>query len=131
MSDNEKKQIATEKAPAAIGPYSQAIRSGDLLFCSGQLALDAQTGQMVEGGVAEQTRKSLENLREVLAAAGVGFADVIKTTVYMTDLGRFSEMNEVYAEFFNSPPPPARAAVEVSALPKAALFEIEAIARIQ
>jgi len=124
--------VETDAAPAAIGPYSQAVRSGDLLFISGQIPLDPATGSMVEGGVREQTRRVLENLRAVLEAAGGGLEQVLKTTVFMTDLGAFGEMNEVYAEFFEatSGGPPARAAVEVRALPKGSKVEIEAVARL-
>jgi len=104
MKDSEKAAVATEKAPAAIGPYSQAIRCGDFLFCSGQIALDPESGKIVEGGISEQTRLALKNLNAVLDAAGLAPAAVVKTTVYMTDLGQFSEMNEVYAEFFDAPP---------------------------
>jgi 2-iminobutanoate/2-iminopropanoate deaminase len=128
--DELKSAVETITAPRAIGPYSQAIRSGGFLFCSGQIALDPQSGEMSSGDVAEQTRVALRNLGAVLEAAGIGFGHVVKTTVYMVDLGRFAEMNAVYAEFFDAAPPPARAAVGVSALPKGALFEIEAVARI-
>ena len=122
--------VETGKAPEAIGPYSQAIRAGEWLFCSGQIALDPSSGQMIPGGVPQQTRRALENLGAVLEAAGAGFEEVVKTTVFMADLGKFAEMNEVYAEFF-SRPYPARAALGAAALPKGALVEIEAIVRLK
>lgn len=120
-----KQAVSTQKAPAAIGPYSQAVREGRLVFVSGQIPLDP-AGALVSG-VAEQTRQVLENLAAVLGAAGLGFKDVVKTTVYMTDLGQFGAMNEVYARFFE-PPYPARATIGVLALPKGAAVEIEAVA---
>ncbi|RMG49065.1 MAG: RidA family protein [Acidobacteria bacterium] len=119
--------IATEGAPAAIGPYSQAVEAGGFLFCSGQIAIDPATGEMTGATVGEQTRQVLRNLAAVLEAAGSGLDRVVKTTVYLTDLGRFPEMNEAYAECFGEHRP-ARAAVEVAALPKGALVEIEAVA---
>lgn len=131
MTESIKKAVTTDAAPAAIGPYSQAIACGGWLFCSGQIPLDPATGAMVDGGVPEQTRRALENLRGVLAAAGLKPADVVKTTVFMTDLGRFSEMNAAYEAFFDAAPAPARAAVEVKALPKGSLVEIEALARLK
>ena len=125
-----KEAVKTGSAPAAIGPYSQAIRAGEWVFCSGQIPLDPETGKMIDGGVREQTRKVLENLRAVLQAAGLDFRNVVKTTVYMTDLGKFAEMNEVYAEAFKGIESyPARAAVGVVALPKGVQVEIEAVAR--
>lgn len=123
----KKTQVSTAEAPAAIGPYSQAIRAGGMVFVSGQVPLDPKTGAVVEGGVREQTRRVLDNLAAVLAAAGLGMGDVVKTSVFMTDLSRFAEMNEVYASAFPAPAP-ARATVQVSALPKGALVEIEAVA---
>lgn len=125
----KKEAVKTQKAPAAIGPYSQAVRAGGLLFVSGQLPLDPVSGAMAAADVAGQTRKALENLGEILRAAGAEYGDVVKTTVFMTDLGRFAEMNGVYAEFFRDTPP-ARAAVQVVALPKGALVEIEALAAL-
>lgn len=121
--------IQTAGAPKAIGPYSQAVAVGGWLYCSGQIALDPSSGEMAAGGVKEQTRKALENLGAVLKAAGADFGDVVKATVYMTDLGKFKDMNAVYAEFFKAPFP-ARAAVGVSALPKGALVELDAVARL-
>ncbi|RJP19772.1 MAG: RidA family protein [Deltaproteobacteria bacterium] len=119
--------VKTEKAPAAIGPYSQAVRCGGFLFCSGQIPLDPATGKIVEGGIAEQTERVLSNLAAVLAAGGSSPASVVKTTVYLTDLSEFPAMNEVYKRFFPGEPP-ARATVEVSKLPAGARVEIEAVA---
>jgi len=120
-------KIETAKAPAAIGPYSQAIKVGDFLYCSGQVPLVAETGELVAGGVEEQTRQSLENLKQVLAAAGVDFNSVAKTTIYLTDLGDFTVVNGIYASFCGEVAP-ARATVQVAALPKGALVEIDAVA---
>ena len=122
------KAIHTEKAPAAIGPYSQAIDSGiGLVFLSGQLPIDPATGAFPEGGIREQTHQSLRNAAAILAEAGLGLANVVKTTVFLADMGDFAAMNEVYAEFFAAPYP-ARSAVAVKTLPKGALVEIECIA---
>lgn len=122
------KPIHTEKAPAAIGPYSQAVDSGHgLVFVSGQLPIDPATGAFPEGGVKEQTRQSLLNTRAILEAAGLSLASVVKTTVFLADMGDFAAMNEVYAEFFTAPFP-ARCAFAVKTLPKGALVEIESIA---
>ncbi len=122
------KAIKTDKAPAAIGPYSQAIDSGcGLLFVSGQLPIDPSTGAFPEGGVKEQTRQSLLNASAILQAAGLGLQDVVKTTVFLADMGDFAAMNEVYASFFTEPFP-ARSAVAVKTLPKGALVEVECIA---
>ena len=120
--------IQTDKAPAAIGPYSQAIDSGaGLLFVSGQLPIDPATGAFPEGGVKEQTRQSITNARAILEMAGLGLENVVKTTVFLADMGDFAAMNEVYAQFFSAPYP-ARSAVAVKTLPKGALVEIECIA---
>lgn len=121
--------VRTASAPAAIGPYSQAIRAAGFVFCSGQIPIDPATGALVEGGVGAQARRALENLRAVLEASGSSLADVVKTTLYLTDLATFAEVNSVYAEFFPHDPP-ARATVGVQALPKGAAIEIEAIARL-
>ena len=121
--------IATTGAPAAIGPYSQAIRSGNLLFVSGQVAMDPETGEMLEGDVSAQTERVLRSLDAILTAAGVTLADVIKTTVYLADMNDFAAMNRVYGAFF-ADPAPARAAVQVARLPKDALVEIDCIARV-
>ena len=123
-----KQRINTEQAPAAIGPYSQAIDSGTgLIFVSGQLPIDPATGAFPEGGVQEQTRQSLTNAKAILEAAGLSLADVVKTTVFLADMGDFAAMNEIYAQFF-SEPFPARSAVAVKTLPKGALVEVECIA---
>jgi 2-iminobutanoate/2-iminopropanoate deaminase len=118
--------VITAKAPAAIGPYSQAVSSGEMVFVSGQTPLKTD-GSMVAGGVAEQTEQCLVNVTMILAGAGLTMNDVIKTTVFMTDLGQFAAMNEVYAKHFKVPYP-ARATVQVAALPKGAAVEIEAVA---
>jgi 2-iminobutanoate/2-iminopropanoate deaminase len=122
--------VSTEKAPAAIGPYSQAVRCGGFLFCSGQIPLDPGTGKIVEGGIAEQTERVLSNLGAVLSAGGATFASVVKTTVYLVDLSEFPAMNAVYGRFFPGEPP-ARATVEVSKLPAGARVEVEAIATVE
>jgi 2-iminobutanoate/2-iminopropanoate deaminase len=119
--------VTTTDAPKAIGPYSQGIAAGGLVFCSGQLGLDPATGQMVEGGVVAQAERALGNLRGVLAAAGCTFADVVKTTVYLADINDFQAVNETYA-IFMADPPPARSTFAVGSLPKGGLVEIEAIA---
>ncbi len=119
--------IVTDAAPRAIGPYSQAIAAGDLVFLSGQIGLAPDTGLLVEGSVADETRRVLENLRAVLAAAGLGLGDVVRTTVYVIDLGDFAVVNQTYAEFF-AEPFPARATVQVAALPRGARVEIDAVA---
>ena len=119
--------LATDKAPSAIGPYSQGIAAGSLVITSGQLPVDPATGAFAEGGIAGQTRQSLENVKAILAQAGLGMEDIIKTTVFLKDMNDFAAMNEVYASFFEKDPP-ARSAVEVARLPKDAMVEIEAIA---
>ena len=128
---NNKNAIATADAPAAIGPYAQAVRSGDFVFTSGQIPLDPATGQMVLGGITEQTERVISNLRGVLAAAGLSLANVVKTTVFLKSMSDFAAMNEVYARSFavDGGVPPARSTVQVAALPKDALVEIECIAR--
>jgi 2-iminobutanoate/2-iminopropanoate deaminase len=120
--------VKTGKAPAAIGPYSQAVRSGGFLFCSGQIPLDPATGKMVEGEIEAQTERVLKNLEAVLEAGGASLAGVVKTTVYLADLSDFPAMNAVYGRFFPENPP-ARATVQVAKLPAGALVEIEAIAK--
>ena len=120
--------ISTTGAPGAIGPYSQAIATGDLVFCSGQIGLDPATGQLVEGGVAAQADRALRSLGAVLDAAGLTFGDLAKTTIFLADIADFATVNEVYARFMPDPPP-ARSTFAVGALPKGALVEIEAIAR--
>ena len=119
--------IATDKAPKAVGPYSQAVRVGDLLFCAGQIPLDPATGQLVPGGICEQTARVLENIKAVLVSQGISFEHVVKTTVFMVNLADFAAMNEVYAKSFPVNPP-ARSTVQVAALPKGAQVEIEVIA---
>jgi 2-iminobutanoate/2-iminopropanoate deaminase len=119
--------IATEHAPAAVGPYSQAIRAGDLVFTAGQLGLDPPTGRLVEGGVDAQARQALTNLKAVLEAAGSSLERVVKVTVFLQDINDFKAVNGVYAQFFTQDPP-ARSAVQVAALPLGGLVEIEAIA---
>lgn len=131
MNLQNKTAIATNEAPAAIGPYSQAIRIGDTLFASGQIGLDPATGQLVSGGIAEQTTRVLENIKAVLAAAGLNMAHVVKTTVFLKSMNEFSAMNEIYAKYLapEGVVPPARSTIAVAALPKDALVEIEVIAR--
>ena len=120
--------ISTTNAPAAIGPYSQAIKVGELVFVSGQLPIDPATGAFAEGGIKELTRQSLTNMKAILEEAGTSMANVVKTTVFLADMNDFAAMNEVYAEFFAAPFP-ARSAVAVKTLPKGALVEIECIAQ--
>ena len=119
--------VATDKAPAAIGPYSQAVKAGGLLFCSGQIALDPANGEMVQGTVEEETRQVMENLRGVLEAASTGFDRVVKTTIYLTDMADFPVVNQVYGSYFGELKP-ARATVGVAALPKGARVEVEVVA---
>ena len=121
------KEISTKKTPAAIGPYSQAIQVGGLVYTSGQLPINPETGAFVPGGIKEQTRQSLTNVKAVLEEAGTAMNRVVKTTVFLADMGDFADMNSVYAEFFSTPYP-ARSAVAVKTLPKGALVEIEVVA---
>ena len=123
----ERDIVATDRAPAAVGPYSQAVRVGDLVFTAGQIPLDPDTSQLVAGDIQAQTRQALQNVQAVLEAAGASLANVVKVTVFLTDMGAFKAMNTIYGEFF-SDAPPARSAVQVSALPLGAQIEIEAIA---
>lgn len=123
-----KQVISTTNAPAAVGPYSQGIDCGDFVFFSGQIPLVPETGAIIEGGLENQARQMFSNIQAVLAAAGLDCSNVIKTTVFMTDLGQFAAFNEIYAEYFPSDPP-ARSCVGVSALPKGALVEMEVIAK--
>lgn len=120
-------KVETAKAPAAIGPYSQAIKAGDFLYCSGQVPLIPATGELAAGGIEKQTRQSLDNLQHVLSEAGVDFNSVVKTTIYLTSLGDFAVVNDIYAGYCGAVAP-ARATVQVAALPKGALVEIDAIA---
>ena len=124
-----KTAVRTDRAPAAIGPYAQAVRVNDLLFCSGQIALDPKTGNLVAGGVEAETLQVLANLTEVLAAGGASWSDVVKTTIFLTNLGDFATVNRLYGDRVG-PVPPARATVQVAALPKGASVEIEAIAHV-
>src|SRR3984885_14977425 len=131
MSDQSKIAISTKEAPAAIGPYSQAIRVGDLLFASGQVGLDPATGQMVSGGIVEQTVRVLENVKAVLTQAGLNLSHVVKTTVFLKTMNDFAAMNEIYAKYLapEGVVAPARSTVAVVGLPKDALVEIEFIAK--
>jgi 2-iminobutanoate/2-iminopropanoate deaminase len=122
-----KDAITTEDAPGAIGPYSQAVRSGGLVFVSGQIPLDPTTGKVVAGDISAQTERVMKSLAAVLSGAGLGFDDVVRTTIYLLDLGHFAVVNEIYGRFFRSPYP-ARSTVQVSALPRGVAIEIDAIA---
>ncbi|HYK38019.1 RidA family protein [Alloacidobacterium sp.] len=130
MSD--KQAISTKNAPAAIGPYSQAVRVGDFLYTSGQVALDPATGALAEGGIEAQTARAIENLKAVLEAAGISIKNVVKTTVFLKNMGDFASMNAIYATYFapDGVVAPARSTVEVARLPKDALVEIEVIAKM-
>jgi 2-iminobutanoate/2-iminopropanoate deaminase len=123
---HHRETITALNAPAAIGPYAQAIRAGGLLFCSGQIPLDPESGELVEGGAAEQARRCLENLGAVCSAAGTALSEAVRVTIYMTELDAFAELNEVYATFFEGDPP-ARVTVGVAALPRGADVEIDAV----
>ena len=123
----QRQRISTEDAPAAIGPYSQAIRTGDLLFCSGQIPLEPSTGELVKDEIEGQARRCLQSLAAVAEAAGGSLANAVRCTVYLTDMNDFARVNEVYAEFFGGDDPPARVAVAAAALPKGADVEIDAI----
>ena len=122
-----KKIISTNEAPAAVGPYSQAVRAGSMVFCAGQIPLDPKTAQIVSGDIGEQTRRVLDNITAVLKADGLTFDEIVKTTIFLTDLNDFQTVNEIYGSYFKQQPP-ARSTVQVSALPKGARVEIEAIA---
>ena len=124
-----KQIIHTTDAPQAIGPYSQAVRVGQLVFLSGQIPIDPASGNIVEGDISVQTKRVMDNLGAVLRAAGASYADVVKTTIFLADLGHFSKMNEVYGAYFASEPP-ARATVQVGALPRGVLIEIDMIAHL-
>jgi len=121
-----RKVIHTEKAPKAVGPYSQAISTGDLLFTAGQVAIDPRTGKLVEDGIKEQSRQVMENLKAILTEARTGFSKVVKTTVFLQDIKTFADFNQVYGEYFPSEPP-ARSTFQVGALPLGAMVEIEMI----
>jgi 2-iminobutanoate/2-iminopropanoate deaminase len=126
MSDRE--TVHTTAAPAAIGPYAQAVAAGPYLFASGQIPIDPATGQLVGGGIEAQTRQVMANIAAVLAAAGLSFADVLKTTIFLTDMNDFAALNAVYAESFDGGPVPARSTVAVAALPRGAAVEIDVVA---
>ena len=119
--------VATDTAPKAVGPYSQAVWAGDILFCAGQIPLDPTSGNMVTGGIAEQTTRVLENIKGLLKSQNIDFANVVKATVYLSDMNNFGAMNEIYAKYFPASPP-ARSTVQVARLPKDALVEIEVVA---
>lgn len=123
----KKRAIHTEKAPRAIGPYSQAIQAGDLIFVSGQIPIDPATGECVKGDIRQQAKRVLENIKGVLESEGRGMGDVVKTTIFLKDMGKFNDVNEIYETYFPAPPP-ARSTVEVSNLPRGVDIEIEAIA---
>jgi 2-iminobutanoate/2-iminopropanoate deaminase len=131
MKSPGKSAVSTEKAPAAIGPYSQAVQSGEMIYTSGQIPLDPASGQLVEGGIREQTVRVLENLKAVLAAAGSDLRHVVKTTVYLKNMSDFAAMNEIYSSYLAPPGAvaPARSTIEVARLPKDSLVEIEVIAQ--
>ncbi|WP_140909208.1 RidA family protein [Cognatiluteimonas lumbrici] len=118
--------VQTDQAPAAIGPYSQAVRAGNTVYCSGQIPLDPATGELVQGDIAAQARRAFDNLKAVCEAAGGSFDDVVRLGLYLTDLGQFAQVNAVMAEYFQAPYP-ARSTIEVSALPKGAAFEVDAV----
>lgn len=125
-----KEEIKTEKAPKAVGPYSQAIKSGDLIFCSGQIGINPIVGNLVDGGIEAQTEQVLKNLFAVLEAADLNFKNVVKTDIFITNMEDYSKVNKIYGEYFNTDPKPARVTVGVSSLPKGALIEISCIANI-
>jgi 2-iminobutanoate/2-iminopropanoate deaminase len=125
----ERRAVHTSGAPEAIGPYSQAIVSDGYVFCSGQVPLDPSTGELIEGSIADQTRRCMVSLEAVLSAAGTDVGSIVKTTIYLVDMNDFVEVNEAYGEFFTNEPP-ARATVEVAGLPKGARVEIECVARV-
>jgi 2-iminobutanoate/2-iminopropanoate deaminase len=125
-----KKRIHTEQAPKPVGPYSQAVDVDGWLYVAGQVPIDPATGTWVKGDIVQQTERVLRNVQAILETAGSGLQDVVKTTVYMADLGEFAAMNEVYARYFNDACPPARATIEAKNLPGAAKLEIDAIARV-
>jgi len=125
-----KERIRTNHAPAAIGPYSQAIKVNQFIYTAGQVSIDPQTGTMIEGGIQEQTRRVLDNIAAVLEAAGASFDNVVKTTVFLSDMANFAPMNEIYKQYFNSDAPPARSTVQVAGLPLGAMVEIECVAMV-
>ncbi|HEX4337860.1 MAG TPA: RidA family protein [Polyangiaceae bacterium] len=128
MAKSDRDAVHSAEAPKAVGPYSQGIRSGGFLFTSGQIPLDPATGKLVPGGIDEQTRRVMENLRAVLTAGGASFDDVVKTTIYLTSMADFAAVNAIYATYFGATPP-ARSTVQVAALPLGASVEIDLVAR--
>jgi len=130
MTVKRPRKIETEKAPTPVGPYSQAVAYGGLLYLSGQIPIDPANNEVVDGSIEQQTQRVLENLRAVLAEAGASPADVLKTTIYLTDLNLFPRVNQVYAQFFTADPKPARATVQVAKLPLGVAVEIDAIAAL-
>jgi 2-iminobutanoate/2-iminopropanoate deaminase len=126
---SERTIVSTSQAPAAVGPYSQAVKSGGFVFCSGQIPLNPATGQLVEGGIEAQTRQVMQNLSHLLAAAGSSFEQVVKTTIFLTHMGDFAQVNQIYGSFFTVAPP-ARSTVQVAALPLGATVEIEMVALV-
>ena len=129
MPTQIKTAVETKDAPQAIGPYSQAIVSGGFLYCSGQIPLDPKSGEMITGGIEEQAKRVLENLQNLVRAAGSDLSQVVKTTIFLTDLSHFAKVNELYGKYFQKPFP-ARSTIQVAALPKGAAIEIEAIAKV-
>lgn len=126
----KKEKIESKKAPKAVGPYSQAIRIRKFIFCAGQIGIDPKTNELVKGGVEEEVRQTLNNLKAVLESAGVGFENVVKVDIFLKSMADYAKVNEIYAKFFKSDPKPARVTVEVSNLPKNAKIEISCIAHI-
>ncbi len=127
----KKQRISTEHAPGAIGPYSQAIRAGNTIYTAGQVGLDPATGQLVSGGINEQTTRALDNLTAVLEAAGGTMEDVVKTTVFLANMADFAAMNDIYKGYFSESQPPARSTVQVAGLPRGGLVEIECVALLE
>jgi 2-iminobutanoate/2-iminopropanoate deaminase len=125
-----KQRVLSDKAPAAIGAYSQAIKAGEFVYTAGQLGIDPVTGTLVSGGIREQARRVLDNMSLILEAAGTSLDNVVKTTVFLTDMSNFAAMNEIYKQYFNTDTPPARATVQVAALPLGAMVEIDCVALI-
>ena len=126
-----RQRVQTDKAPAAIGPYSQAVVANGLVFTAGQVAINPATHKLIEGGIEEQTRQVLDNLRAVLEAAGASLQGVVKTTVFLTYMGNFAAMNAVYGQYFSTEPPPARSTIQVADLPLGAMIEIECVAALE